>query len=237
MAALWPMRTKPLPALAAMGVAGVWVAMGPSRGLHRWLYEWIPHFDKARMPAAALVVLGVTLPALAAAGIERLSRSAGREWWRTAVAALLAAFAAGTAMTAWQGGAPGDLRWRSAAAAAAAPVWISRTRLVPAWVFACVCLAALAAELRPLYRPVLARLGDAQAARNVRLLEAHADVAEFLRARGTAWRAEIDDGDVPYNFGGWHGVVQAQGDLASATENLYRHEIHTPQAKRLFAVR
>lgn len=239
MAAVWGMRTKPLPALAAMGLAGVWVAMGPSWGLQRWLYEWIPHFDKARVPAAALVLLGVTLPALAAAGIERLSRSAGREWWRTAVAALLAAFAAGTAMAAWQGGAPGDLRWCSAAAAAAAaaPVWISRTRLVPAWVFACVCLAALAAELRPLYRPVLARLGDAQAARNVRLLEAHADVAEFLRARGTAWRAEIDDGDVSYNFGGWHGVMQAQGYLASATENLYRHEIHTPQARRLFAVR
>ncbi|MGQ9916552.1 MAG: hypothetical protein ACUVS7_03960 [Bryobacteraceae bacterium] len=237
--AVWGMRTKPLPALAAMGVAGIWISMGPAWGLHRWLYEGVPHFEKARVPATALVLLGVTLPALAAAGIGQLSRSTGREWWRTVAAALLAAFAAGTAMAAWQGSAPGDLRWRSAAgaAAAAALVWISRTRLVPAWVFACVCLAALAAELCPLYMVVLERLGGAQAARNVRLLEAHADVAEFLRARGTAWRAEIDDGDVPYNFGGWHGVLQAQGYLASVTENLYRHEIHTPQAKRLFAVR
>ena len=239
LAAVWGMRTKPLPALAAMGVAGAWIAMGPAWGLHRWLYDLIPHFDKARMPVAALVLLSVTLPALAAAGIEPLSRSAGREWWRTAVAALLAAFAAGTALAAWRGGVAGDLRWRSAAGAAAvaALVWISRTRRVPAWVFASLTVAVLAAELRPLYRPVLDRLDEEQAARNVRLLEAHADVARFLRGRGPAWRAEVDDGDVPYNFGGWHGVLQVHGYLASATENIYRHEMHTPQAKRLFAVR
>lgn len=239
LASAWSARKRAAWLLAAMGVAGIWVALGPAWGLHRWLYLAVPHFDKARMPVAALGLVSLAVPALAAAGIERLSRNAGREWWRGVMAAALLAFAIGTACAAWRGGAGGDLRWRSAAGAAAAAVlvWMSRTRQVPGWMFGAVCVAAVAAEARPLYEPVLERFVEGRAPRNVRLLEAHDDVAEFLRRQGSLWRAEIDDSDIPYNFGGWHGVLQVHGYLASATENIYRHEMHTPQAKRLFAVR
>ncbi len=239
LAAVWSARRKAFWLLAAMAAAGIWVAMGPAWGLHRWLYVAVPHFDKARMPAAALVLTSVALPALAALGMERLSRCAGRELWRAALAAVLFVFAAGTADAAGRGGAGGDLRWRSAAGAAGAAVLIRMpgNRRAPGWVLAGALVAVVAVEARPLYRPVLDRMEGGQAPRNVRLLEAHGDVAEFLRRQGSLWRAEIDDGDVPYNFGGWHGVLQVHGYLASATENIYRHEMHTPQAKRLFAAR
>ncbi|MEJ5369883.1 MAG: hypothetical protein WHT08_16335 [Bryobacteraceae bacterium] len=238
-AALWCVRKRAVWLLAAVGTVGVWVALGPEWGLHRWLYETVPHFDKARMPAAALVLTSVALPALAALGIEQLSRDVRRGLWRAALAAALLVFAAGTAYAAWRGGVADDLRWRSVAGAAtgAALIGISTTRRVPGWAFAGVLAAAVAVEARPLYTPVLERFAGGQPPRNVRLLTEHADVAEFLRRQGNLWRAEIDDSDVPYNFGGWHGVLQVHGYLASATENIYRHEMHTPPAKRLFGVR
>lgn len=239
LAALRGVRERAVWLLAAMVAAGLWVALGPEWGLHRWLYRAVPHFDKARMPAAALVLTSVALPALAALGMERLSRCAGRELLRAALAAALVVFAAGTAYAAWRDGVTDDLRWRSAACAAAgaALIGMSDKRRVPGWAFAGVLASAVALEARPLFAPVLERFAEGQAPRNVRLLTEHVDVAEFLRRQGSLWRAEIDDGDVPYNFGGWHGVLQVHGYLASATENIYCHEMHTPQAKRLFAVR
>jgi hypothetical protein len=225
-------------ALGGLGAMGVLLAIGPAGGLHPLLYRLLPHFDKARTPEAALILLSLAVPALAAAGVEHLAEQPTGSKWRNTFAAALWLLAAGTAAAAWRTGSS-DLRWLTAAGVAVAGVlvWISRLRRLPAGLLAAACLAVGWAEARPLYSYVLARTEDPRAMSAVACLQSHGDVAEFLRVQGGFWRIDVDDADIPCNFGDWHGLPQAQGYLASVTENLYRHELHTEWGKRLFGVR
>jgi hypothetical protein len=53
-------------------------------------------------------------------------------------------------------------------------------------------------------------------------LSEHADIARFLQAQEGPVRAEINAGDVPYNFGDWYGIDHYGGYLASLTQNIMR---------------
>ncbi len=233
------MRRRAALALGALALFGVWVSLGPEGGLHRLLYGAVPHFDKARSPKAAVVLLSLALPALAAAGAEQLARHGGRQRWRGLVAALWVAAAVAAGAAVWRRMPGVDPGWWTCAGAAALAVlvWLAGRRFVPAWVFALIATAVTAVESRHIRCALLPPADSEAAARYLRLLASHADIAAYLRARGGHWRVEVDDAAIPYNFGGWHGVEQSQGYLASVTENLYRHEIHAPQDKRLFGVR
>ncbi|GIU78291.1 MAG: hypothetical protein KatS3mg005_1529 [Bryobacteraceae bacterium] len=231
-ALLLPRRRAAL-ALAAGGVTGAWLALGPAGGLHRVLYATVPHFDKARAPEAALILLSLGVPALAAAGAEALFRRElkGRGGW--AVFWMVIAAAAG--VSAWRGG-PGV--WTAGGALALGLlVWLGGWRRVPAWSAALLAAGAVVAEMQPMRERLMPRIDSPEAARYVGMLSAHGGIAQWLRAQGGQWRAEVDDSAVPYNFGDWHGEQQHQGYLASVTENIYRHELHTEHAQRLFGVR
>ncbi len=238
LAGTFALRRRAALALGAMGLFGIWLALGPAGGLHAVLYRTVPHFDKARSPEAALVLLSLCLPALAACGAEGLARL-GRPAGQRALTAVALAAAALAAAGIWLALARGGLTgWTAAGLAALAGlIWLRRWRPVPAWMFALVAVAAAAAEMRPLYEKVVPSTESPEAARYLNLLGSHRDIAAYLRTRGAHWRIEVDDAVIPYNFGGWHGLQQHQGYLASATENIYRHELHTEQAQRLFGVR
>jgi hypothetical protein len=229
---LLPRRRAAL-ALAAAGVLGAWLALGPAGGLHRVLYATVPHFDKARAPEAALILLSLGVPALAAAGAEALFRRElnGRRGW--VVFWIVIAGAAG--VSAWRGG-PGV--WTAGGAVALGLlVWLGGWRRVPAWSAALLAAGAVVVEMQPMRERLLPRIDSPEAARYVGMLSAHGGIAQWLRDQGGPWRVEVDDSVVPYNFGDWHGVQQHQGYLASVTENIYRHELHTEHAQRLFGVR
>ncbi|MGC8882292.1 MAG: hypothetical protein ACP5UT_05610 [Bryobacteraceae bacterium] len=224
--------------LAALALTGFLLALGPAGGLHPLLYRLLPHFDKARAPEAALVLLATASPALAALGLEQLAApGSGRA--RRLLAVVLAVFALLTAAAGWRRGLAADLRWSPVAGAALfAGLLLAAGRWrIPAWIYAAAAVAGLWAETRPLWQAALARTADPQAMRAVGALRAHADIAAFLRSRPGHWRIDVDDSDVPYNFGDWYGLPQTHGYLASVTENIYRHEIHTEWGQRLFGVR
>ncbi len=230
-ALLLPRRRAAL-ALAAAGVAGAWLALGPAAGLHRVLYATVPHFDKARAPEAALILLSLGVPALAAAGAEALFRRElkGRGGW--AVFWMVIAAAAG--VSAWRGG-PGV--WTAGGALALGLlVWLGGWRRVPAWSAALLAAGTVVVEMQPMRERLMPRIDSPEAARYAGMLSAHGGIAQWLREQGGQWRAEVDDSAVPYNFGDWHGAPQHQGYLASVTENIYRHELHTEHAQRLFGV-
>lgn len=231
------LRRRAAMALGAMGIFGIWLALGPAGGLHAVLYRTVPHFDKARSPEAALILLSLALPPLAAGGAEGLARFCQRARRQAAAVWAAAALAAGAGL--WLAMARGGLTWwtASGAAALAGLLWLGRLRPMPAWAMAAVAVAAAAAETRPMYQRVAPSTDSPEAARYLDLLGSHTDIAAYLRARGGHWRIDVDDGVIPYNFGGWHGLPQSQGYLASVTGNMYRHELHTEHAQRLFGVR
>jgi hypothetical protein len=63
-----------------------------------------------------------------------------------------------------------------------------------------------------------------------------ADVVEFLRRQPQPLRVDINDEDVPYNFGDFYGVEQTSGYLASLTSNMLDIETHTERTHQLFGV-
>jgi len=236
-AGAWTLRRSAGMPLAALGLCGPWLALGPAGGLHKVLYRAAPHFDKARAPEAALILLSLSLPALAAAGAEALFRMERAA--RKRAAGLLAAAGVAAGVWVWRH-APGmDSAWWSVlgAVAIAALVWPGGRRKVPAWGALLVAVAAASLETAPLRERLFPAVSSPEASRYLQMLAAHEDIAGWLRTRGGHWRVEVDDAAIPYNFGDWHGVQQHQGYLASVTENIYRHELHTDHAKRLFGVR
>jgi hypothetical protein len=56
----------------------------------------------------------------------------------------------------------------------------------------------------------------------IKPLSEHADIAAFLRDQGKPVRVEVNDNDIPYNFGDWYGIDHFGGYLASMTENVDR---------------
>ena len=53
-------------------------------------------------------------------------------------------------------------------------------------------------------------------------LAEHSDIAQFLAAQPKLVRVEVDENDIPYNFGDWYGIDHFGGNLASITENVTR---------------
>jgi hypothetical protein len=233
----WALRRGAGGPLAALGLCGFWLALGPAGGLHKVLYRAAPHFDKARAPEAALILLSLSVPALAAAGAEALFRIEGAAKKRAAGLLAVAGVAAGVWV--WRHAPVFNLAWWSVfgAVAIAALIRLGGLRKVPAWGALLVAVAAASLETAPLRERLFPAVSSPEASRYLRMLAAHRDIAAWLRARGGHWRVEVDDTEIPYNFGDWHGLQQHQGYLAGVTENIYRHELHTDHAKRLFGVR
>jgi hypothetical protein len=72
--------------------------------------------------------------------------------------------------------------------------------------------------------------------RNLSKMSEAADIVEFLRRQPQPLRVDIDDSDVPYNFGDFYGVEQSGGYLASLTENVSGLETHEERNQRLLGV-
>ena len=68
-----------------------------------------------------------------------------------------------------------------------------------------------------------------------RMIDSQSDIADFLRAQPGWFRFEVDDSDIPYNFGVFHGLEQFGGSVSSMLARVHRilgHEA-TP---RLFGI-
>lgn len=57
---------------AAFALLGLLLALGSHAFFHRLLYQFIPHFDKARSPLAAILLFGLAASMLAAVGLDLL---------------------------------------------------------------------------------------------------------------------------------------------------------------------
>jgi hypothetical protein len=62
------------------------------------------------------------------------------------------------------------------------------------------------------------------------------DIAKFLRSRPGWFRVQVNDEDVPYNFGDFFGIEQFGGYLPSMPENVFR-ALGRADTQRLFGVR
>lgn len=197
-------------------------------------YSLVPMVEKARSPSMAVLLFGLGMGPLVAAGIDRLGQSehAGLRRVLTVGAAGLIALFAARAVLAGSGAIPDQrplMAAMAALAAAALLAWKDTRARVAFLALIFIELSWVATfhmpnrfdKNAPLYTPPLA---DNQ------------DVVDYLRRLPDPVRIMVDDGVAKFNFGDWHGVDVYGGYLASLTSNLLEAELHSRGVLRMMGV-
>jgi len=212
---------------AMLAGCGLIVALGQHTPVHGWLYAWVPLFEKARSPAAAISIFNLGFCVLTAAGFDLLAKR--REElqlliWRKALwlfAGLLLLIYTATGLV--KRDALGDDRTLVSAFLAlifaGLLTLVMRGKTSPAGLAVAFVLMILTESgMSSTYAYVSRDMTRDEGYLPVTLL--HDDVAAYLRTRPGPVRAWVDDKAIPYNFGDFHGVAAWGGYLASLSANL-----------------
>lgn len=235
----WPTR-----AMAAIALGGLVYSLSGYTVLHGILYSLLPEVDKARSPSMAIVLFSLGAGMLAALGLDRLREHPDSPWiprLRNAVLAFGAiVFLFRLGLTKAKGFErrtdDGELVIALAALLFGLLLhgWKSRNLTWPSLCAGVLLLFLL--EIGNGGTSMLPHRSNEPAMVLLNSLNEHKDIAQFLRQQPGHRRVQVDDKQIPYNFGDWHGVHQDGGYLASLPLNVRQHGFHTPAVKRLLGV-
>lgn len=235
-------RRRTILFFAAVALGGLLFSMASSNVFHGILYSVLPVFDKARAPARAIALLSFALAPLIAYGFDALFRASNRLMLqRVAGACAILATAISLLTLAASFVKPFDPR---------APLMLTAlTAFLTAALFAAWGRGALtkSAAMGCLFFLILFELGNVTTANLpnqtdsnrpgfLARLSQHDDIAAFFRWQTEPVRVNINEQEIPYNFGDWHGVNTIGGYLAGVTTNLYSRGTHHPRIQDLLAV-
>jgi hypothetical protein len=230
--------------LVAVAAFGFLIALGTYTPVHGLLYAVLPIVEKARTPAVSIFIFHFGLAILAACGIEHLLERQSTELVRrtglVVVGIAAAILFAGLLAHAVQKDAGAQSVWITVFAALAVGCLllafhrqaISRRWLTTGLVTMMLTeltVGGLIASLPSRHAPGRAHLIDA--------LAGSADLVSFLRGQPRPFRVSVNDKDVQFNFGDWHGIETTGSYLASVSSNVYDSHFHTPQVQRLVGAR
>ncbi len=214
---------------AAVALGGLLFSLGRDNVLYGMLYAVVPGIEKAREPAFAIFIFHFGISVLIACGFDSLRREA--DWVRR--------IAAGAAIL----GCAVLISCIYLAIEAKSQVQFD-DRIVLAGVTSLLSAAALYAVYRGgmsrfaaavcLLGLMLVEIGNGSPAPIIEKSRAGtfnrlnnaADVAQFLKRQPQPFRVEVDDQDIPYNFGDWHGLSDMGGYVASVPANVWRMGAH-----------
>jgi hypothetical protein len=236
----WGWRSVMVRLLGAMALGGLLLSFANYTLLHGLVYALLPGFDKARDPAMAEFVCHLPLCVLAAFGVDGLAGHAASVR-RAAVplmvfgAGLLAFICGVDLLKLTNVGLPGRLALTALAALGLAAVMIAlkRNAIRPGAASVLVVLLALGefGSLAGANWPNRERQGwpmwDA----------VHRDrVIFWFLGSHKPWRAELNDQDIPYNFGDWYGLDTLSGYVASMPARTLA-TLGNPRAKAVYGVK
>jgi hypothetical protein len=108
--------------------------------------------------------------------------------------------------------------------------------LSPRWVALC-CLGLAVLEFGNFTGYLLPHRSEKNRTIYLSRMAENADIVKFLRSQPGPFRIDVDDKEIPFNFGDWHGIEVLGGYLASISSNLVTAELHNDNAKNLMNVR
>ncbi len=218
--------------LASVAAGGLIFAFANFTILHGVLYSLAPFVDKARDPAMAAFLFQLGVCPLSAFGVDSMLSPAGSKslWIKHAIAAsgivalLIWVFLAVVSAVK----IPSDLRLGEVAITALAAALL-------AGLLSAVRSGTIGSRSASVLLVMLAMLEiGSVAGRNWHnrdfpwqfwpQLSRDQDIANFLRSRPVPFRVELNDHDVPYNFGDWYGIETYFGYVSSAPAALMRIE-------------
>ena len=226
--------------LTSVAIGGLLFSLAHHNVFHGLLYALIPNVEKARSASMAIFIFGFGASMLAAIGLHNLLDSPTSVWPRRLArsAAILAGFIIAVRFVVVQvKGFPGIAEDRSMLIAITALLLCATLagRLAPRTVAFCL-LGLFLVEVTNSNEYFLPSAEEKNRTALLRSMSEHSDIAAFLRSQPGMNRFETDDQLLPYNFGDWYGLPQANGYLASLTSNIQLHQTHQPVARRLLGV-
>jgi hypothetical protein len=233
--AAWDDRMTRL--FASIAIGGLLYSLGHNSIFHGVLYALVPMVDKARSPSMATFIFHFGLCILIAYGVDYYEFASKAFARRAAI--LLCGLSAVVALIVWVSSVtktPADDRLGIVMLAG-----LFLAAALVAWNNARISRLAAVTMLGLL---ILFELGNVttytyqlrgRAESLIKPLSEHADIAAFLRDQGKPVRVEVNENDIPYNFGDWYGIDHFGGYLASMTENVDRVQ-GNPRARDMYGV-
>lgn len=227
---VWMWRDSTVRVLGALALAGIVLSVAEHNPFYGILYGVAPWFDKARVPARIIWLFGTAAAALAAWGWDWLEE---RESWRTP--AVMAAGGAMLLLLAAVLRRPEAVLAGLSLAALAGLVEARRREAMTRGVVCTLAVLLVVFELAHI-RDFKSRHAEGHKSQWAELWR-HRDIADFLRWQPGPFRVVVDDSEIPYNFGDWHGIDTLIGFTATAPANTGSLEWHKPEVQDLLAVR
>jgi hypothetical protein len=222
---------------AAISLGGLLLALGGLSLLDGILYALVPMVEKARSPSMAAFIFNFGFSILCCYGIDQLRSHTHVK----KIALALGCFGAfvlligitlelaGKQMVNDRALVSGFLALLCSALLFSAPN-LSRRALTG------ILAVLVFTEIGLVFGYYWPNRFDPERTRFLRPMAENSDLAEYLHTRIGAIRVDVDDKEIPFNFGDWHGIEQINGYLASLTQNITYMETHTQRAQELFAV-
>ncbi len=213
----------------ALTALGLLLALGSDSLLHGIVCQLWPGLDKARNPSMAIALCHAGLAVLAAYGLEACFENAQRaRRLQASVAKILTAlavflYALLIVLITVRNEQAREYRVLAITAlnslllAGVPAAWLYEK--IPNRLAGILLIALALGEMHPVATFVF-RHQD-QPSRVIHKLEQHQDVAAYLRGRQEAVRVEVDSNEIPYNFGDWYGVDQANGYVPGILQSVF----------------
>jgi hypothetical protein len=236
-------KTKEVRIFFALGIAGLLLALARNDVLHGILYSIVPLFEKARSPAVALCLFHFAIAVLIAFGVDALFVPSMKATVRRG-AWLLAGFGAVTLIVCFAVKLGRALIWSfddrvmmtTLAAFALAGILYRVGRMtaeMAGYGFLALIGGLYLVEIGNVSLYALANKEEKDRRVYLKNYAATEAVAKFLRKQPGPIRVDVNDADVPFNFGDWYGIDTVSGYAASLPEAFNELEAHTPRAKML----
>jgi len=220
----------------AVALGGLVFSLGGYALLHGILYSLVPLVDKARNPSMAVFLFHFGAAALSAYGIDgfreaRWTGGLARALWGVG-AVIWTVVLAASMIPGVKGLDPDRVAMGGLAALLlAALLWAwKQDHLGRRSATLCLTLVMLL-ELSTLTLYALPHREQAQV--HLKRMSENFDIVAYLKTRPFPVRVEVDDQQIPYNFGDLRGIDQMGGYLASLTINVNRVQAGY-QARMLF---
>lgn len=209
--------------MAAVALGGFFLSMGQWNIFHGLIYSLLPQVDKARNISFGSFVWGFGVSILAAFGVD-LFLEVSQAFRKVLIgiasvggfAMMIAVFTISQSKLP-QGGDQNLIAFCGMIAIAIAVVlllWQSqRLRHAPTALLL-LALVEFGTTLGWGYRS--AESPDYL----LKKMSQHSEIAQWLRSQPGPMRVEVDDQEIPYNFGDWYGIDVYGGYLASITVNV-----------------
>jgi hypothetical protein len=220
-------RERMVRIFGALALGGLVFACGAYAVLHGVLYALIPMVEKARSASMAVFIFHFGVIVLSAYAIDHYLH-VPEVWTRRVIAgvtgtcALVAAIMLALNMTHIEKGLDFDR------IAAACFYGLLLAGVLYGWKRenissrAAIVLLTLILLLESGLENGFSWASRERPSEYLKKMSENTDVVEFLRKQPGFVRIELDDQEVPYNFGDWHGIDVFGGYLASLTANTNR---------------